>query len=218
MDPAQHLRAFGISLVGEDHGWQKRFAEMLEVSQQQMSNLLAGRDIVGEVIRGRLRKLGCMDPVLVKEDDIEVGIPMKYRIPFYGKVVATPNGKEYYEDWEGQGYFIPSAIPGPYFAVVVEGLSMMDADPGIKPGDVVIFEKGKQPKTGDIVCVAMNDGTKMVKVLKHKGAEEVELHSACKAINFPYVTVRKEDVAFYGIYAGMQRWTPEQKKRLGIPE
>jgi len=221
---AQRLQEFGQRKVGGDHGWQRRFAEALEVSPQTISSYLSGARRPGFEMQAKLRALGCDIEWLMtgaKKDEDEnqtMGIPMNHRIPFLGKVVATPGGKEYFEDFEARGLFVPSAVPGNYFALEVEGVSMMDADPPIYPGDILIFEKGKQPKSGDIVAVALTDGSKMVKILKHRSAEEVELHSANKHLKFPYVTIAKEDIAYFGIYAGMQRWTKEQKHKLGISE
>jgi SOS-response transcriptional repressor LexA len=216
------LETFAKKLVGSEHGWQTRFAGRLNVSTSYLRAYLSGRNLPGNVVQKKLRALGCDIEWLMtgqKKDEDEpptMGIPMNHRIPFLGKVVATPGGKEYFEDFEARGIFVPSAIPGKYFALEVEGVSMMDADPPIYPGDIVIFEKGKQPKSGDIVAVALTDGSKMVKILKHRSADEVELHSANKHLKFPYVTVPKAEIAYFGIYAGMQRWTKDQKHRLGI--
>ena len=221
---AQSLREFGEGKFGSDHGWQKAFAEALGITPQSLNAYLAGRISVGVKLQARLRALGADVEYIMTgktreqrgEEATSLGIPMDQRIQFLGKVVATPGGKEYFENYEDKGIFVPSAVPGQYFALEVEGISLIDADPPIYPGDIVIFERGRQPKTGDIVAVALTDGQKMVKILKHRSVDEVELHSANKHVNFPFVTLKKSEIAFWGIYAGMQRLTKEQKKRLGI--
>lgn len=51
---------FGQKLFGDGHGWQKRFAEGLGISPQQMSDLLSGRSPIGPKIRERLKeRLNC---------------------------------------------------------------------------------------------------------------------------------------------------------------
>jgi SOS-response transcriptional repressor LexA len=221
---AQRLTKFGQTRFGDKHGWQKEFADALAMSPQALSNYLSGRVAPGNAVQAKLRALGADVEYIMTgktreqrgEEALSIGIPMDHRIQFLGKVVATPGGKEYFENYEDKGIFVPSAVPGQYFALEVEGISLIDADPPIYPGDIVIFERGRQPKTGEIVAVALTDGQKMVKILKHRSVDEVELHSANKHVNFPFVTLKKSEIAFWGIYAGMQRWTKEQKKRLGI--
>ncbi len=51
---------FGQSKFGNDFGWQATYARKLGISPQQMSNIIAGRSIVGEPIQLRLiRIMGC---------------------------------------------------------------------------------------------------------------------------------------------------------------
>ena len=48
---------FGQSKFGNDFGWQATYARKLGISPQQMSNIIAGRSIVGEPIQLRLIRI-----------------------------------------------------------------------------------------------------------------------------------------------------------------
>jgi transcriptional regulator with XRE-family HTH domain len=56
---AKRLTEFGEERFGSDHGAKAKFAEALEISPQQLQNLLRGRSGVGARTQERLRALGC---------------------------------------------------------------------------------------------------------------------------------------------------------------
>jgi repressor LexA len=74
--------------------------------------------------------------------------------------------------------------PEATFLLRVEGDSMLDA--GILPGDVVLVERGRAPKNGDIV-IACVDGEWTMKYF-HKTGQDVRLEPA----NQKYTTIRPQ--------------------------
>jgi hypothetical protein len=56
----------------------------------------------------------------------------------------------------------------------------------------------------------------MVKILKHKNPEEVELASANKFRNYPSIPVKKDENATYGVFAGKVKLTRGEMKARGI--
>jgi transcriptional regulator with XRE-family HTH domain len=58
-DILNRLIAFAQQKVGESYGWKGRFASLLGISNQYLSNILVGRQSIGPAILERLRKLGC---------------------------------------------------------------------------------------------------------------------------------------------------------------
>ena len=78
------------------------------------------------------------------------------------------------------------------YLVKVTGDSMMEA--GIHPGDLVIVERGKEPRTGDIV-IAQVDGEWTMKYYVKKGREVF-----LKAANQKYPVIKpKEEVGVGGV-------------------
>jgi SOS-response transcriptional repressor LexA len=223
---AQRLISFGQSRFGDGHGWQRKFAAALGIAPQTVNAYLTGVRQPGNDMQARLRAMGCDIGWLMygeekgnegkeKPEPFAVGA-----IPLIGKIVASPNGKEYFED-SPEGLTIPWA-KGNYFALVVEGDSLINAPEGhgsteLYPGDICVFLLGLQPKTGDIVCVQMKQSTiRMVKILKHKSAEEVELASANKFRNYPSVIVKKDQIAAFGVFAGKVKLTKRESNGRGL--
>lgn len=220
---AKRLREFGTSKFGEESGWQKRFADALEMSPQALSNYLAGRVIPGNAVQAKLRALGCDIELLMtgtkreskSESLFEIGLA-----PLIGKIVATPEGKQYFEDF-AVGLTVPYA-KGNYFALLVENDSLINAPDGphsmeVYPGDICIFEAIRQPRDGDIVALELTQSRgRMVKILKHKSRDEVELASANKFRNYPSVMVRKDEVVSWGVLVSKYKPTAGELKRLGI--
>ncbi len=220
------LAEFGKKKFGDVWGWQTRLAEALGISASSMRHYLSGIRQPGNEMQSRLRDIGCdIEWLMYGEKKGEEGKqdPEPFSvgaIPLIGKIVATPNGKEYFEDFP-EGLTIPWA-KGNYFALVIEGDSLINAPDGdgsteLYPGDICVFLLGLQPKTGDIVCVQMKQSNaRMVKILKHKNAEEVELASANKFRNYPSVVVRKEQIAAFGVFAGKVKLTKRETRGRGI--
>jgi len=59
----QRFIEFGQSKFGTDHGWQKKYAEALEMKQQQMSDILSMRSPIGAKIREKMQTLLGCDPM-----------------------------------------------------------------------------------------------------------------------------------------------------------
>jgi repressor LexA len=84
------------------------------------------------------------------------------------------------------------ARPEASFLIKVTGDSMIEA--GIQPGDMVIVERGKDPKTGDIV-IAQVDGQWTMKYFFKKGKQVI-----LKAANSKYLPVTpKEELVVGGV-------------------
>jgi len=88
-------------------------------------------------------------------------------LPVLGYVIAgfpTPAEEELRDLLSFDDYLITR--PDSSFILKVRGDSMTDA--GILPGDLVIVEKGRNPKTGDIV-IAEVDGEWTMKYFRQEG-------------------------------------------------
>jgi SOS regulatory protein LexA len=77
------------------------------------------------------------------------------------------------------------------FLLQVEGDSMIDA--GIQEGDMVIFERGRDAKVGDIVVALTEDGYTL-KYLRKKGGK-----AYLEAANQNYPTIRPKDGQVIGV-------------------
>jgi len=105
---------------------------------------------------------------------------------------------------------------------VVENDSLTNAMEGdhsteIYSGDVCIIQLNRQPKNGDIVAVHLKQSNqRMVKILEHKNADEVELASANKFRNYPSVTLKKDEIAAFGVFAGKIKLTRGEMRGRGI--
>src|SRR3990170_3955268 len=137
---SRRLADFAKETVGTEWGWQTRFAEMLGISPSNLNNLLTGRQVIGPGTRERLTAIGCDVEWLMSGNKKEglsddqgtsVGIegtlnlPSIMPIPVIGKVLATPEGKQYFEDLP-EGVSVPY-FRGPYFALVIENYSLIHA-------------------------------------------------------------------------------------------
>jgi len=84
------------------------------------------------------------------------------------------------------------------YMVKVSGDSMIDE--GIKPGDLVLVERGKNPKDGDIV-IAQVDGEWTMKFYFKRGGEVI-----LKAANRKYSPIKpKEEVIIGGVITAVIR-------------
>jgi SOS-response transcriptional repressor LexA len=183
---------------------------------------------MGPTIRERLRALGCdIDWLMTgktREGEEQAGPDLSFttQIPVIGKAIANPNGKEYFEEFSE-----PITWPffkGNYFGVIIEGDSLIQAPVSpnsrpLYPGDLAIFEQFKQPVNGNIVCVELKQkGQRLVKLLKHKGRDEVMLESANNFRNYPGFVVPKEDIASFGIFVARFELVDSIKKKFGLKE
>jgi repressor LexA len=76
--------------------------------------------------------------------------------------------------------------PQSTFLLKVDGDSMIDA--GIMPGDLVLIQRGLQPKTGDIVVACVDDEWTLKYFEKEKG--KVQLRAANK--KYPLIEPKRE--------------------------
>lgn len=226
---ARRLKEWAGLKVGPEWGWQKRIADLLGMTPQQINNLLAGRKPVGPAIRERLVKAGADVDWIMSGRRVEPGArePVSgyhsgpfMEVPVIGKVLATPDGKQYFEDLR-EGVTVPY-FKGPYFALVVENDSLIHAPDDersmpIYPDDIVLFDSQRQPKNGDIVAVQMKQSNeRMIKVLHHKNRDEVELRSFNTFRNYPSVTVKKHTIASFGVFVTVLKLSRAERRRLGL--
>lgn len=200
------------------------FARALDISPALLSHYLSGRSKPGNKLQQKLRDLGCdIDWLMtgergsvVREDESPYG-QIKGWAPYLGRIVASPDGKEYFDD---SG--IPKGAGVPFFndnsfTLEIDGDSLLNAEPiPIMPGDICVFESGRQPKNGDIVAVHLVDDRRMVKILRHLSKDEVELKSANKYRNYPAIKLRKKQIASYGIFITKLQLTDDAKQRFGL--
>lgn len=201
------------------------FARALRISPALLSHYLSGRSKPGNKLQQKLRDLGCdinwlmtgesAYPV-IKEPSLPYGQVTGWA-PFLGRIRATPEGKEYFDNSH-----IPKGAGVPFFnnqcfTLEIEGDSLINAEPiPIYPGDICVFETGRQPKNGDIVAVQLRDNRRMVKIMRHLSKAEIELRSANKFRNYPSVKLKKSDVASYGILVTKLQLTEDAKRRFGL--
>lgn len=86
------------------------------------------------------------------------------------------------------------------FLLTISGDSMVDA--GLHPGDLVIVDKSRIPKSGDIV-IAQVDNNFTVKRFKRSG-NTVELLPENAAMNYPPITA-DEEMRIEGVVSGVVR-------------
>lgn len=117
----------------------------------------------------------------------------QFKLPLMGFVPAgTPTlNEEYVDDWMSVGNDFISD-PKNCFLLRVTGNSMIDA--GIFEGDLVVVDRKKEPKNGDIV-VALVDGGNTVKTLVKQAGK-----TYLKAENKDYTDIiPEEDLVVQGV-------------------
>lgn len=148
------LIEFAHSKVGDEFGWQRKFAEMLEMSPQQLNNILSERVKIGLKVEEKLVELGCNLEWLrgKSSENKTVAHPKTNMRPVYA---AIPAGKgsiskayAYLEappdvHDEGKGYWIK-----------VKGDSMA---PRFNDGDMIFVNPTLEVHSGDIAVVYWND-------------------------------------------------------------
>jgi len=110
-----------------------------------------------------------------------------FGLPMVGDVAAgfpSPAEEELRDVISFDEYLITK--PGMSFLLRVSGDSMIDE--GIRPGDLVVIEKGREPKSGDIV-IAEVDGEWTLKFFRRKG-KDVFLEAA--NAKYPPIRARSE--------------------------
>jgi hypothetical protein len=89
---AVRLQEFGKQLCGDQHGWRRRFADKLNVSPSQMSNLLAGRDVLGDSFILRLRDLGADTNYILTGKKTETEVHIQFDMPGH---LTAEQGEQY---------------------------------------------------------------------------------------------------------------------------
>jgi repressor LexA len=108
-----------------------------------------------------------------------------FTIPMVGKITAgffSPAEEELRDTISFDEYLVPR--PEASFLLKVSGDSMIGA--GIRQGDVVVVERGREPKSGDIILAEV-DGAWTMKYFRKKG-KDIFLESA----NSAYPPIRPE--------------------------
>ena len=127
-------------------------------------------------------------------------IPRKLlAVPVLGTIAAgfpSPAEEELLDTMTLDEYLVANRAAT--FLVRVEGDSMLDA--GILPGDLVLVERGRQAKDGDIVIAAVDGGWTM-KYLRKRGGRFV-----LQAANRKYRPIEpQEDLAIDAVVAAVIR-------------
>lgn len=94
-------------------------------------------------------------------------------VPVMGSITAgfpSPAEEELLDTLTFDEYLISNRSAT--FLIRVEGDSMRDA--AILPGDMVLVERGRTPKDGDIVIAAVDEAWTMKYLRKHKGQSILE--------------------------------------------
>lgn len=206
------------------------------MTQPSLSGYLTGKRRPGVDVQNKLRVLGCdiewlmtgegRAPSNVKVTDKRVvqervgrPVPMPGFAPFLGRIRATPDGKEYFDNdgipkGAGVHWFNNNA-----FCLEIDGDSLISAEPvPIRPGDICVFEMGRQPRNGEVVAVQLKDNRRLVKVLKHLSKDEIELRSANEYKEYPPVRVKKSQIAAFGILVTKMQFPNSQKQRFGLTQ
>jgi repressor LexA len=123
-----------------------------------------------------------------------------FGIPYFhsGVKAGFPSPAEDYQDETISFDTMLIKNPASTFCVRVSGDSMIDA--GIHEDDIIIVQKGREAKNGDVV-VAMVDGEFTVKYYK-KERNEILLEPANK--NYPTIRANQE-LQIFGIATGVVR-------------
>jgi repressor LexA len=147
---------------------------------------------------GRLKELG-----LVYSDSTGRLLPgaLKNSIKLLGSVTAgfpSPAEEELQDTMSLDEYLINN--PNSTYLLKVEGDSMIEA--GICPGDLVLVDKGVNPKSGDIV-VAQVDNEWTLKYFEKKG-RAVYLRAANK--KYPLIRPREELIIGGVVVANVRKY------------
>ncbi len=122
-----------------------------------------------------------------------------FSIPLVGEVAAgfpSPEEEELRDILSLDEYLV--ARPEASFLLQVSGDSMVGE--GIMPGDLVIVEKGRQPKSGDVVIAEVDGEWTMKTFRKEKGAVYLE------AANPKYPIIRpREELKLAGVVTAVVR-------------
>jgi repressor LexA len=162
----------------EERGFIRRLphrARALEVLRLPETAAVAGRgptpsDFSPKVIEGSFRKNGLGGAA-------SSGDAGTVELPLYGKIAAgTPI--EALRDHSGSLALPASMIGrGEYYALTVEGDSMLDA--GILDGDTVVIKRGDVAESGEIVVALIDENEVTLKRLRRKG-DSIALEPANK--------------------------------------
>lgn len=217
------LLKVGQDKFGAEFGWKAKFARALGMTPQQLNDYFSGRISIGTEMQERLRKIEVdVEWVMTGkqsggEDLGASATALQGWAKFEGRIVASPDGKEYFDHSEiSEGAGVPYR-KGNFFSLEVESNSLMTAEPiPIMPGDICIFESGVQPSNGEIVAVHLKNNKRMVKIIKHLNRDEVELCSANRFQNYPSIKIKKQDIASFGVFRSKLQLTEKEKKFFGL--
>jgi repressor LexA len=96
--------------------------------------------------------------------------PQPMVLPLFGPIsagFAAPVEEQAEEMLDLEEYMVPQRARGSVFLLRVKGDSMIDA--GIREGDLVIVQRGAEPKVGDIVVGALDGEFTLKRLKRDKG-------------------------------------------------
>ena len=198
----KRLEAFAHQVVGDEYGWQRRFAERLEIRPQQLSNILAGRDPLGAKMRERLANLGCNIEWLMTGKEATIDLHHEVRlteIPVFEFIRAGTKTMQLKEN-PSQHIPVVKSNDDTRFGIVVRGNSM---DPEVKEGEIVVVSKKAEVASGDLCVVVFDDGETCLRRV-HFHDHSVTLTSA-NAAKFPPAFHKKSEIEY--IWRVMQKVT-----------
>ncbi|MCX6134395.1 MAG: S24 family peptidase [Ignavibacteriales bacterium] len=136
---------------------------------------------------------------------------------FEGRVVTATDGRE---QLQRSGFRNGAGVPyrrGSFFCLEIVNDGLLTAAPlPVYPGDVCIFEAGRQPRIGDIVAARLKRSRMIVRVVNQVSAREIELSTANKFRDCPSIRVKKSDIERIGVLKSIVQLTGEEKKYFGI--
>jgi SOS-response transcriptional repressor LexA len=206
-----------LKQFGEKYTTLSDYAEALGMSYENLYQYLSGKAKPGFKIQERLRALGCDIEWLMTGKTNDGRQPLISMAPYLGKIIAGPDGKEYFDTSGIPDHLGIPFAPGNFFALEIESDSLINAEPiPIYPGDFCVFEYNRQPKNGDVIAVHLKNNKRLVKIARHISHDDVELCSANKFRNYPAVRIKKSEIAGFGILVTRMQLTDDAKRRLGF--
>ncbi|MEW5799048.1 MAG: S24 family peptidase [Bacteroidota bacterium] len=214
----------GLKHLIKMRGWtKKKFAEVAKIFPQDVNKYLAaelnpenlllalyeaGEDIEWIKNGGSIAKLAVKDQSPGTEP----------RAPLMGRIVLTPDGKEITEMLG-----IPAGASVPCFtencfSLEIGNDSMIDAEPPLFPGDICIFETGRNPKKGMIAALQLRSGERVIKMITGVTRSSYLLTAANRYRQFPSITIKRSDVRSIGLFVMKVQLTEDAKRRFGLKE
>lgn len=117
-------------------------------------------------------KLPKFKPSAIMEEEKKREIALSHsaaQIPFYGKIAAGIPIEALANETEMISVPFEMVTKGRYYALTVEGDSMIEA--GIMNGDIAVIKKADTAESGEIIVALVDNNEATLKILQKKGEE-----------------------------------------------